>query len=301
MINPLSILPPDIFPPDMQPIIYFTILPVIIGVLLFGYLVLYLYAPKTSKLYFFNKMKKHPIVDFETDEGVRGQETIKTYSEGVCFGTKTGTPYIFPRPISNELILYRMEPELKELEEKLKAENKTKPAKDQLSKEQIIDKLRERVSEEIKAVRKMEGTTLRPSVDNDLGVPVYRAYRSRVNATTLVHMLGLGQDGDDKQTLFAIPMVKKTGKRCEAVELNLGKDKNTDEWIMNVYLPVDPKVLKKWVPDMWTPSQLTASNLISEEIGRQKNEGLMKKYLILFIVFGAVLALFFVAVLIGTG
>lgn len=293
MINTLTLLPPDIFPPEMQPIIYFTLLPTIIIIMAIIFVVIYLYAPKVSKMYFFNKLKKLPIVDYETDDGRRGQETVTPYTEGVAFGNTTKTPYLFPRPLSNKLILYKLTPELEETKQKMLKEGKTE--------EQITKKLEEIITEEIKDAREMERVVLRPSIDKDIGVPIYRAYLSRVNATTLAHIVGLENTGKSKSSIIAVPIVKKTGKRLEPVELNIGKDKKTDSWAMPVALPVDPKVIKKWFSLMWNPSQLTASNLVSEQIGLKNAEGFWKKFMIIICVMVGILLIGIVAMMMGQG
>lgn len=294
MINPLSLLPPDLFPAEMQPLIYFTILPTIIGLLLFVMIIFWVFIlPPEGKLYVKNKFKKYPMIDYETDDGVRMIETMKPYTEGVNYGRLTGNTYLTPRPISNELILKVLTPELTDLEQELFDKGKTK--------DEVAQALNEKLDKEIKKVRDMERVVLRPSIVKGLGVPIYRSYQSKAIATTLAHLVGLEYSGDSKSAMIAIPLIKKTGKRIEAVELNLGKDSKTDEWIVPVSLPVDPNVVKKWFPYMWTQSQIKASNRLSEEIGQDKVAGMWKKYIIIIGVMVIIMSIFFVAVIVGTG
>lgn len=290
----LTLLPPELFPPEMQPIIYFTLLPTIIGLQSAIMFIIYFFVmPPEAKLYLWNKLKKYPMIDYETDDGVRAIEMIKPYTEGVNYGMKTGNTYLTPRPISNELILKVITPDLEEMAQKMKSQGKTDA--------EIEEAANKKVDEEIKKVREMERVILRPSIVKGLGVPIYRAYQSKAIATTLAHLVGLEYSGNSKSTNIAVPIVKKTGKRIDPVELNLGKDKRTDEWIMNTSLPVDPNVVKKWFRYMWTQSQIKASNRISEEIGREKEEGYWKKMIMVVVVIGALLAIGIVAMMIGQG
>jgi len=294
MITSLMLLPPDIFPPDLQPIIYFTLLPLalILGLIIVGF-VYFVWLPPTAKMYMWNKLKKRPIMDYETEDGVRGQEMVKPYSEGINYGMKTGNTYLTPRPISNELVYKVLTPELEELEAQLKAKK--------MSDAEIKEAIEKRLIKEIRDIRDMERVVLRPSVDKDLGVPVYRTYQSKAIATTLAHIIGLEYDGESKTTSIAVPLIKKTGQRIEPIELNLGKDSKTGEWIMKTSLPVDPNVVKKWFKYMWTQSQIKASNRISEEIGRDKEAGMWKKYIYIIAGMIIIMAIFFIAVIIGTG
>jgi len=290
----LSVLPPDIFPVELQPIIYFTVLPTIILLQLVGVAIIYfIVMPPEARLYLWNKVKKYPMIDYETDSGVRKIECMKPHSEGVNYGLTTGNTYLTPRPISNELILKVITPELEERVMELRSEGK--------SKEEIDKDIDKKVYAAIKDVRDMERVVLRPSIVQGLGVPIFRCYLSKAIATTLAHLTGLEYSGKSKSTQIAIPLIKKTGKRIEAVELNLGKDKKTDKWVVDVVLPVDPNVVKKWFPYMWTQSQLKASNRISEELGRSKEAGMWKKYIMIIGAMVVIMAIFFVAVIVGTG
>ena len=304
MIPSLSLLPPELFPTDMQPLVYFTILPTIIGLLIFLIVLTYVFIlPPEAKLYLWNRFKKDPMIDYETDEGVRKLETMKSKSEGVNYGMKTGNTYLTPRPISNELLLSVITPDLEALERELKKTGKKdeKGKKIDYTDDEIKMLIDQKAYEEIRKVREMERAVLRPSIVAGLGVPIYRCYQSKAIATTLAHLIGLEYSGDSKSTQIAIPLVAKTGKRLEAVELNLGKDKKTGEWIVNAMLPVDPNVIKKWFKYMWTQSQIKASNRISEEIGRDKEQGFWKRAILIVAAIAIIMAIFFVAVIVGTG
>lgn len=299
MINQLlGIIPPDLIPVDLQPLFYFTLLPLalILGIIVVvvGYLLI---LPPEGRLYMANKLKKLPMVDYETDEGVRCIEMIKPYTEGVNYGVSTGNTYLTPRPIANETILEVITPDLIKLENKLKTEGE---------KDANIAKILESVfREEINKVREMERIILKPSTVRGLGVPIYRAYQSKALATTLAHLVGLEYTSDDnQQTQFAVPVVAKTGKAIQPVNLLIEKGKTKkvlDEWVVNVLLPVDPNVVKKWFPYMWTQSQIKASNKISEEVGRNREHGIWKRYIMIMAIMVIMMCIFFVAVIVSTG
>jgi hypothetical protein len=312
----MTILPPEIFPSDMQPLIYFTILPLIVIFAFIGLVLLiivYVMMPIEAKTHLWNKLKKKPLMDHTTNTGQSILETITTYGEGITIGDRTGNVYILPQPIGMDMIVQQIAPELeaiknyvlynilqqnkhvtdKELEEAINDPNKLqkildKPEVDQKTILLEIQKAQnERIAQEAKAVKSMENEVLHPSICQGTGVPIFRSYGSKALGVKLSHLVGLEYDGNENRTThLAIPLSIKTGKRVEPVKLFLEKGEPTiDKMVLPVSLPVDPAMIKKYFPKMWNPGQVTALKRVSEEIGAKRGQKKDKMMIYLMIVF----------------
>lgn len=312
----MTILPPEIFPVDMQPLIYFTLLPLIaifafIGVVLL--VVVYFMLPAEAKTHAWNKLKKKPLMDHTTNTGQRILETLTTYGEGITIGDKTGNVYILPQPIGMDMIVQQLTPELEaiknyvlynmlkankkvtkqKLDEALESPEKLRTLLDQpyVDEEKIIQSIQqaqnERITQEAKSVKSMEDEVLHPSFCKGSGVPIFRSYGSKALGVKLTHLLGLEYDGEENRTThLAIPLIKKNGKRVDPVELFFENGKpRVDKAIMSVSLPVDPAMIKKYFPKMWNPGQITALKRVSEEIGAKRGAKKDKMMIYIMIAF----------------
>ena len=290
-------LPPELFPTDLQPLIYFTLLPMAI---LFGIAVVIIFyiffIPSEAKTHIWYRFKKLPLMDYETNEGLRILEPMKSYGNGINVGTKTGNSYIIPQPISMNTILMELQPQLEQIEKDMKTKNpKVNP-------EAIKAKQAELVEEEIKEIRKMERVTLSTSSCKGSGAPIWRSYGSKAIGVKLAHLVGLSYEADNTETRLAIPLSVKTGKRLEPAKLFFENGKpTTDQWTMPVSLPVNPSIVKKWFPKMWNPAQIAALKQIHEEIGRKGAEKNQKQLIMIMAFMAGMVILAVVVGLIMSG
>lgn len=253
MIQPLQIMPPDLFPPSLQPLIYFTLMPLalILGVV-FIIVFWVLIIPEEAKMYIKNKIRKKDMFDVETESGVRFLDTGKIYPEGIAKLDKSKLVLPIPRPIPAQQIKMNM------------ATKGMKP-KD-------IDKI-------MKAVQEAEKTTLKPSIVKGLGCRIYRVFQSTALATTLATLVGLEYDGNSKTSTMAIPMATKNGKRIEPAKLFIRKGQELKSWVMPVGLPVDPNVIRKWFDPQFSPSQAKAIEYIGMMKERTRTGSALKSML----------------------
>jgi hypothetical protein len=275
-------MPPEMFPPDLQPIIYFTLMP---SIILFGALFLvvfwFLVIPPEAKTYIKNKLSKKDMFDVETESGVRILDTGKIYPEGIAILDKTKLIVPVPRPVPNQ-----------QLQLNLAA-----------SGELTEDKLAEVKS----AVQDAERLTLKPSVVKGLGCRIYRVFQSTALATTLATLVGLEYDGNSKHSFMAIPVLTKNGKRVEPATLLIKKGKKSvgelNDWVTKVFLPVDPNVIRKYFNPQFSPSQADAMQKLGEALERERSGSMLKKWMfpLIIIAMVVVVAIILVVMLGGGG
>jgi len=290
-------LPPELFPTELQPLIYFTLLPLAILFGLVMVIVIYLFfIPSEGKTHMWYRIKKLPLMDHETNEGIRILEPMKSYGSGINVGTKTGNNYLIPQPISMNTILMELQPQLQQIEKEMKEKHPN------VNPELIRKKQAEIVDEEIKEIRKMERVLLSPSICKGSGAPIWRSYGSKAIGVKLAHLVGLSYEADNTETRLAIPLSVKTGKRLEPAKLFFENGKPTvDQWTMPVSLPVNPSIVKKWFPKMWNPAQIAALKQIHEEIGRKGAEKNQKQLIMIMAFMAGMVILAVVVGLIMSG
>lgn len=279
MIPTLNLLPPNLFPPDMQPLIYFTLMP---AAIIFGavfLLVFYLLiVPEEAKTVIWNRIKRKDMFDVESESGVRLLDTGKLHPEGIAELDKTKLILPIPRPIPNQQIKLNM------------ATKDIDPSK---------------IDEIVKAVQQAEKVTLKPSIVKGLGSRIYRVYQSTALATTLATLVGLEYDGNSKTALMAVPILAKDGKRVEPAKLLLKKGKKKigelSEWIMPVALPVDPNVIRKWFDPQFSPSQADAIEHLGEAKERERSGSMLKKWLLPLGIIMAIIIVAIIAVMLLSG
>lgn len=267
MIYPM-LLPPDLFPLEMQPLIYFVLLPLACLVMFIVPLVLFFFVfPPEARLYVFNKFQKKPMIDYETEDGTRHLETAKIYPEGFLIGDKSKNIYLLPRPTQRNVIAA-------ELQELLKGDG-TKYTEDDI--EEIYDTL-----------NKLEKRTLSAGIVKGLGVRIFRAYQSLGLATTLAQLVGLSYVGEDSTAYMAVPIVAKSSKKMGQVlkpsELVLHENKKLKEWYVNVLLPVIPSIAQKFFNKNYTQNQLIALKNWAIEYGKAQASNPLGKWFIYILI-----------------
>lgn len=275
MIPTLTLLPPDMFPPDLQPLIYFTLMPAIIICGFIGLIMFYiLVVPPEAKTYIWNKISKKDMFDVETESGVRILDTGKIYPEGIAKLDKTKLTVPIPRPIPNQQIKLNM-----------------------ASQGMTQDKM----DEVIKQVREAERSTLKPSIVKGLGCRIYRVFQSTALATSMKALVGLEYDGNSKTSVMVIP-VRNNKQKINLTSL-LKKGRKADEVIMDVALPVDPNVIRKWFDPQFSPSQADAIQHLGEQLERERTGSMLRKWMfpIIIIIVIVVIALAAVMLLGGGG
>jgi len=280
MIQPLNLLPPDLFPPDIQPLIYFTIMPAII---IFGIVFLIFFwiliIPPEAKTYIKNRIWKKDMFDVETESGVRILDTGKIHPEGIAVLDKTKLILPIPRPIPNQQIQMAMTSMGIEQNE---------------------------INTIIKQVQEAERITLKPSIVKGLGCRMYRVFQSTALATTLATLVGLTHDGNSKSALMAIPVLAKNGKRIEPAKLLIKQGEKLTEltqWIVKVALLVDPNIIRTFFNPQFSPSQADAIEHLGELKERARSGSILKKWMlpIILIVIIVIIAISAVVLLGGGG
>lgn len=257
-LPPEALLPPELFPIELQPIIYFILLPLALIVSLVIPWILYFFVfPPEARLYIMDKIHKKPLIDYETEDGTRHLETAKIYPEGFLIGDKSKNIYLLPRPTQRRII-----------ERELEGQNYTKKQIDQTYR--ILNELENRV--------------LKAGVVKGLGVRIFRAYQSVGIASSLAQLVGLTYTGNKEQVYMAVPVVAKTKNVIKPTELYLEHDKKLKEWFVKIQLPVIPSVLQKFFNHNYTQNQLIAVFRKGIQIGEARARNPMGKWLIPIIV-----------------
>ena len=267
---PLQLLPPDLFPPDVQPLIYFTILPTIIGLLLaFDFIFYFFVMPSEAKFHTWNKRKKKPIFDIHTEDGRRVLETGRVHSSGAVelHGSKEN--------ISLGLPLTRSQ-----IKEKLPK-----------------DATPQQIAKKVKEIRENEKVIFKPSTTS-YGARIFHVFRTTAIATSLAALVGLEYDGQSKTAPMNVRILAKVGKRVVPAKVFLKDGKELKHWIVDVLLPVDPTIVRKYFDPDFNPTTAKRFYWLGYERGAGKGESFLKKYLpyiilAIIIVVGALIALMF--------
>jgi hypothetical protein len=293
-MNPLTILPPELFPPELAPLIYFTILPLIIlvgGMVLVIILVLYITSPHEAKIHFWNRFKKKLILDTEM-HGRAKLETATTYPDGINIGDKTNNVIAAPQPTSMQEIAEGLHDQFEAIEKDLTEKNTQ--AKEKLTNEQLVELIQNTqaslFNQEVKRINEYEREAIHASTTS-YGAPILRVYGARAVATTLAQLAGLSYKGENKTTRLAIPILAKNKQRIEPAQLFLEKDKELKNYYMNIGLPVDPSVAKKWFPKSYNPSIINSIEENAELVGQNKQKKKDRMLLYMMIVLAAMLGL----------
>lgn len=297
MIPTLQILPPDLFPPSIQPLVYFTLLPLALILCGVGFLVFYLLVlPPEAKTYLWNRFKKKDMFDVETESGVRILDTGTIYAGGIVKLDKTKLVFPIPRPIPNQQIRMNMASNGMDMKN--------------------VDKV-------MKKVQEAEKATLKPSIVKGLGCRIYRMFQSTALATTLATLVGLEYNGNSKTSVMAVPLLAETGekaklhlknskptksginvagKRVEPAKLFIKKGTEVKEWLVDVLLPVDPNVIRKWFDPQFSPTQADDIQHLGERLERERAGSALKKWLApIFIIMMIVIVAIIAVVLLSSG
>lgn len=269
MIIPFSLLPPSVFPTELQPLIYFTLMPV---ALIFGAVFLllfwFLFMPPEAKLYIKNKFSKKDMFDVETESGVRILDTGTIYPGGLAILDKTKLKLLIGRPIPTDQIKMSLP-------------------------DNVSNKGLKKI---IKAIRNTEKTTLKGSIVKGLGCKIHRVYQSSAIVTSLATLVGLEYDGNGKSTQMAIPVLAKTKKQIEPTNLFIKKGMELKEWIVDVALPVEPSVIRAWSHLQVSPQQTDKLYYLGERLADLKQGSVLKKWLVPIILIVVVIAIVLIAV-----
>lgn len=273
MIYPL-LLPPDLFPLELQPIIYFVLLPLAILVLMgLGLIIWFVVMPSEARTLSLNRLKKKPLVLYETEDGTAHLETATIYPEGFLIGNQSKNMYLIPRPTQKKVV-----------ERELKAKGYSKAK---------IEKL-------YNVLQEMEEKALSAGILKGLGVRIFFAYQSVGIATSLASLVGLTYTGDKNQYM-AIPVIAKTKKVIKPSELALHENKKTKEWFVNVALPVNPNIVQKYFVKNYTQNQLIALFRKGVEVGLAKASNPLGKWLVPLLIILAVVVVIVIGIAVVLG
>jgi hypothetical protein len=279
LIDLLTLLPPEMFPPEIQPLIYFTLMPLAIGFLLLFMLgAWFIWFPPEARLYIMNKLHKKTMFDVENEAGVRFLDTGTILPEGIAVLDKSKLTLLIGRPVSNDRVAMELA--------------KMKPNVTLSELESVIKKIRD-----------VEKVTLKPSIVKGLGCRIFRVYQSFGVATSLANLVGLEYSGQSKTTPLAIPILAKTGKRLSPAKLFIKKGIELAEWIVPVALPVDATVSKLWSHLDVSPLQADKLVYLGERRRELQQGSSLRKWLpyILLIIIIIVIALGAILLLGGGG
>lgn len=272
MMHPL-LLPPELFPLELQPIIYFILLP--LAVVVFAFILpsifWFIFMTPNARTETLDRLKKRDLIEVQVETGVSFIETVKVRPEGFMVGDKTKNIYVIPRPTQKEVILDEMQ---------------TKGATDE-----DIKKVQDQL-------KNLEKQTLNASIVKGLGVRKFYAYQSFGIATTLAQLVGLDLEGiENKEVYMAVPVVAKTNKRSgpiKPVDLVLNKNERLKEWLVKVVLPVTPSLVQKHFNKNYTQNQLIAIYKAGIEEGKESVSNPLGKWLmpiLIIVIIGAVILL----------